>query len=235
MKTIHLDRCASTQDVLSHWIKENPDYKEPILVSTSEQTAGKGRRGNQWQFLGQSLAFSFTLAPNPTLSLTSLEVGILVAQYFEVALKAQIKLKWPNDLFNLEKQKCGGILIQFYEQDTLMVGIGINIKSDGDENILLNHDDFRMPVGFINLKGQISNQQEELPKAIYNWILNNRMSSVEVQKKWKEYCIHLNQKVQIDSDQKIYQGTFMGITSLGEAILEHKEKKSTFMSGTLSF
>ena len=106
---------------------------EPVLLVAEQQTAGRGRLGRQWQSqAGDSLTFSLGLpmAPADWAGL-SLAVGVCLAD----ALHADIRLKWPNDLW-LADRKLGGILIETASvaggQQGLatryaVVGVGINL------------------------------------------------------------------------------------------------------------
>ena len=111
---------------------------DPILLVAERQTAGRGRLGRQWQSDlsgGQTtLCFSvgMPLAP-PDWSGLSLAVGVAVAQ----SLHADIRLKWPNDLW-YQNRKLAGILIETAAMPGVaggsassryaVVGVGINIQ-----------------------------------------------------------------------------------------------------------
>jgi BirA family biotin operon repressor/biotin-[acetyl-CoA-carboxylase] ligase len=82
---------------------------EPVLLVAERQTAGRGRLGRQWQSqAGESLTFSLGMLLQPAdWAGLSLAVGVALAE----ALHADIRLKWPNDLW-LADRKLGGILIE---------------------------------------------------------------------------------------------------------------------------
>ncbi|TFZ01957.1 biotin--[acetyl-CoA-carboxylase] ligase [Ramlibacter humi] len=103
---------------------------EPVLLVAEHQTAGRGRLGRSWESAaGDSLTFSLglPLAP-PDWSGLSLAVGVAVAE----ALHADIRLKWPNDLW-VDDRKLTGILIETAApvdggaSRYTIVGIGINV------------------------------------------------------------------------------------------------------------
>lgn len=114
---------------------------EPILLVAEKQTAGRGRLGREWYELSKKPERSELVAPQTTLhSLTfslgmplapvdwsglSLAVGLSIA----TSLHADIRLKWPNDLWHKER-KLAGILIETCmvgEVRFVVVGVGINI------------------------------------------------------------------------------------------------------------
>ena len=51
--------------------------------------------------------------------------------------------------------------------------------------------------------------------------------------KWKEYCNHLNQKVQFNNKDSLVEGRFLDIDDNGNAIVDIKSKKVVISSGIL--
>jgi BirA family transcriptional regulator, biotin operon repressor / biotin---[acetyl-CoA-carboxylase] ligase len=111
---------------------------DPVLLTTPEQTAGRGRQGKVWLSApGASLTFSLGLPLAPQAgtgwSGLSLAVGVSVAR----ALHPAVQLKWPNDLW-VDDHKLGGILVETASIDTAgkpantryaVVGVGLNIQT----------------------------------------------------------------------------------------------------------
>jgi len=108
------------------------------VVTAKEQTAGKGRRGRQWQSPSGGLYLSVFLAPN----CASTDLGQLTlcsAWGIASALRDRgipVGIKWPNDLV-LRERKLGGILIETRGQkeivDRAVIGIGINWRNPTPE------------------------------------------------------------------------------------------------------
>jgi BirA family biotin operon repressor/biotin-[acetyl-CoA-carboxylase] ligase len=216
MNHIHLETCPSTQD---HLLNLN-DLSQNILVSSNFQTTGRGRRTNEWHSGHGSLSMSFTLKPNEVLTLTSAEVSILICEYF----KSKIKIKWPNDLINLEGQKCGGVILQKVEE-TLVVGVGLNMT-------FIPEDKFDYPVGSIlNINADFNAQSES--KKLYSFILDNRLSATEVKSRWEKICSHLNKEVILTEDSVEFHGKFLGIGDHGQAILESPFEIKELYNGSL--
>jgi BirA family biotin operon repressor/biotin-[acetyl-CoA-carboxylase] ligase len=104
---------------------------DPVLLVAEQQTAGRGRLGRGWHSLpGQSLTFSLglMLAPRHWSGL-SLAVGVSLAE----RLHANVRLKWPNDLWLMER-KLGGILVETAglnepagEARAVVIGVGLNV------------------------------------------------------------------------------------------------------------
>ncbi len=228
MKTIHLNQCNSTQEYLKIHLDNLLAESKNVLVSTDLQLSGKGRSGNMWHFYENALAFSFTLAPCESFTLSSLEIGIILSRFFEEKYKKHIRLKWPNDLY-LGEGKCGGILIQS-QNNTLVVGIGLNLsKSEGEEtrtdeyahNFLFEHNIFS------------ENFKKIIPEKIYDYILENRLRPQDIIQSFNELCILRNQLVSFEDGENTSHGIFMGIGSLGEALIDVNGTSRSIYSGSI--
>lgn len=220
MKHIHLKACDSTQKYLCELeVDSDIDY----LVSTEAQTQGIGRHGNTWLSDNGSLCFSFTILENEILSLTSIEIGLILTKYFD-----GLKVKWPNDLLNEKGQKCGGILINKKGDQKPVVGIGLNLNSSQFEvNSKIK------PGAILETKNEINQKQMSLD--IFNFIKENRLNKNEVYSLWETKCYHHNKQViLIDGDQS-FEGTFLGIGKFGEAIININGLEKKFVSGSIRF
>jgi BirA family biotin operon repressor/biotin-[acetyl-CoA-carboxylase] ligase len=216
MNHIHLETCPSTQD---HLLNLN-DLSQNILVSSDFQTTGRGRRKNEWHSGHGSISMSFTLEPNEVLTLTSLEVTVLICEYF----KNKTKVKWPNDLLNLKDQKCGGVILQKVGK-TLVVGVGLNMTFIPEEN-------FEYPVGSIlNIDANLNVQDES--RNLYTFILKNRLSATTVKSKWEHLCSHSNKEVVLTEDSVEFHGKFLGIGDHGQALLESPLEIKEIYNGSL--
>lgn len=216
IKHIHLNQCQSTQLELEEYADKFLD-KNPsnIVISTSIQNKGVGRQNNQWDQYPKSLAFSFIITPNEISSLTPLEIGVLTVMFFRSFFAKELKLKWPNDILTTDGNKCGGILCKMRTDGLIMTGMGLNtipIETN------LKKLSYKIPAGFIFRKDETLDAN--IVTKLYNFILENRLNPNETIKFWNQDCIHIDKTVSIENDQQRTIGTFKGIGSIGEAILE---------------
>ena len=135
---IHLPSCQSTNSEAVKLIQEG-GVQEGTIVITSQQTAGKGQRGNSWHSeSGKNLTFSLILKPSFLLAYEQFNLNIAISLAVWDALseylphhKDSLKVKWPNDIY-IGNQKVGGILIENFikkqKAETSVVGIGLNIN-----------------------------------------------------------------------------------------------------------
>lgn len=218
IKHIHLDKCDSTQDELKEQLN-NPDHPEQILVSTENQTSGRGRGEKKWEALPGSLCFSLNIRPHKELSFTALELSVILAKFFE-AKGQSLKLKWPNDLWDSNLKKCAGILVQG-AQSNLLAGIGLNLFSDNSDYGGIFPTSFDL-------------DKKAWSKDIADFILKNRYTDTTLLKKdWLIRCGHLNQMVKIIEGSQITEGIFQGIGQHGEAEVCTDSKINHIYNGSL--
>ncbi len=106
------------------------------VITASEQTAGRGRRGRVWTAPeGKALLYSAILRPlDERHLLLPLSVPLAVcAAAEELRPGIECQVKWPNDIW-LEGRKLAGILIEARPQDGwAVIGIGLNLSIAPDE------------------------------------------------------------------------------------------------------
>jgi BirA family biotin operon repressor/biotin-[acetyl-CoA-carboxylase] ligase len=228
----HFNSIPSTQIYLKDNLETLKSNDHDILISCSEQTHGIGRRGNSWDTYPNSLALSFTLKPNETATLTPLEIGLITINFFKHKFNKDLFLKWPNDILTDDGKKCGGILCQYVDNETIVVGLGINLgKHEASTN-----NNYRHGLGSVdqNLELQLFDQ-ERISSELYSDLLNKRFgSSEELKDSFNRYCFHMNMDVFIFEDEKDHIGIFRGIGDNGEALVEKDSIIHSFLSSSLT-
>jgi BirA family biotin operon repressor/biotin-[acetyl-CoA-carboxylase] ligase len=115
--------------------------RRPQVFVTECQTAGRGRRGRQWQSpfaANLYLSIRFPVSGGfAALGGLSLAVGVAVAQALqELDSELPVTLKWPNDLL-VNGAKVGGVLIELAgEMDgqvDVVIGVGVNGRMTGHQ------------------------------------------------------------------------------------------------------
>lgn len=116
-------------------LKQATPMNQARLCVAESQTAGRGRRGNQWQSgenknITMSLAWRFARWPRQITGL-SLAIGMLVAENLNSTYGLNVKVKWPNDLM-VGDEKLGGILIELSGEPNqacmVVIGLGLNVN-----------------------------------------------------------------------------------------------------------
>lgn len=206
IRHLRLAQCDSTQDEL----KRQLDTYD--LITTLQQTAGRGRGENAWDHGPGALAFSFQTQPHPALTWQSLEVAVSLAMSLEASFGARVDLKWPNDLYRAGK-KCGGVLLN-YHAPTMLVGVGVNLlrPSNPDWGFVL---DTRLDLS--------DGWPHDLPHQLFaDYRARHPMSQEDIRREWLKRCVHLNKTVTIHDKGEQTRGTFEGLGEHGEAIVSGK-------------
>ncbi|HEU5347144.1 MAG TPA: biotin--[acetyl-CoA-carboxylase] ligase [Ktedonobacterales bacterium] len=100
---------------------------EGTLVTTDNQTAGRGRLGRVWLSLpNEQLALSLVLRPPFSPHFLVMASALAVAEAIEATTGLRPGIKWPNDV-QIDGRKVCGILIETSEAIAVL-GIGINVN-----------------------------------------------------------------------------------------------------------
>ncbi len=137
-------------------------WTAPVAVIAKEQTDGHGSRGNRWEGGNGNLLTSVAvrmedLPDDLPLQSASIYAGWLMCQSLRDAGES-VWLKWPNDLYR-GANKVGGIITQKVQQ-TLIIGIGVNLK-----NVSKNYTSLQSPVTPMILLNMFLERLERYP----NW------------------------------------------------------------------
>ncbi|MBY0423522.1 MAG: biotin--[acetyl-CoA-carboxylase] ligase [Parvularculaceae bacterium] len=110
--------------------------RDDVFILALEQTAGYGRRGSAW--MQRAGDFAGTLVFSEKVASVELgQLSFVAALAAEEAIlcfapKAEIRLKWPNDVL-IGGGKAAGLLLELFEAGddgaVLSLGVGVNIVS----------------------------------------------------------------------------------------------------------
>ena len=132
-KRIHKEQTDSTNNDIR--LLASQGALEGTIVTADVQTAGKGRRGRNWQAeSGTSLLFSLLLRPAIAPDIAP-QITLLMAMAVTKAVREltglEAMIKWPNDVVVNRKKVCG-ILTEMQLKDGaidhVVVGTGINMN-----------------------------------------------------------------------------------------------------------
>ena len=129
----------STNNYLRRKLDEGYKAEGMLIVSTDNQTAGRGQRGNSWESEpGKNLMFSILTHP----SVVPASRQFIISQAMALAILHVLKsisplhsqrftVKWPNDIY-YDNSKLGGTLIECDLQgkniDNCIIGTGLNVN-----------------------------------------------------------------------------------------------------------
>lgn len=109
---------------------------EGTLALADAQTAGRGRRGRNWDSpKGESIYMSLLLRPKilpEYASQLTLVMGLSVAEGVADVLQLPVQIKWPNDVVVDGKKICGILTEMSADMDGIhyiVIGVGINVNN----------------------------------------------------------------------------------------------------------
>ena len=129
----HDVRWFDVVDSTNHYLLERAaeGAREGIVAVAYEQTAGRGRLGRTWVAApGSALLVSVLLRPQlppDRVHLLTLAAALAV---IDVLPGVDARLKWPNDVV-VDDRKLAGILAEADGAGAIVVGMGVNVRSDG--------------------------------------------------------------------------------------------------------
>lgn len=125
-----------TVDSTNTWVAQNAARLEaPVVVTATEQSAGRGQRGNSWESEpGKNLTMTMLWRPSEFRARRQFAISECVALGCVDALRGfgiEARVKWPNDIYVGDRKICG-ILIEHSVTsssiDHSRIGAGININ-----------------------------------------------------------------------------------------------------------
>lgn len=217
---------STNSDALT-MLKSSPKLwpEQAYLCLAEQQTAGKGRRGRQWQSpYGANLYFSWA-ATLPVgvagLEGLSLAIGILVAKVLSHNQIDDVKVKWPNDVY-IDSKKIAGILIEVDGDLTshcnLVVGVGVNFCFSS-----LHLESIGQPFTAVDRYSSLSRNEMSVAltvgiEAIVRELCSG--STVGLLNEWSQYDYLLNKPVNISLGGQIIAGVARGVNNTGNLIVE---------------
>jgi len=237
------DCIDSTNDEAIRLLKAG--VRGDFVIIAREQHKGKGQKGKTWQSINGNLHASILISSDLNfdrlkelsfLTAVAIRDAILECIDYLKAPKANINLKWPNDVLIGDK-KVAGILLESIRLDNknyVIIGIGANThfipKMDGikitsllNEGIVLkNCDDFLSKV--------MDNFQFYYDK----WQLERDFSGIR--KEWIKSAYNLNNSIILNDGLKAISGIFRGINQEGAICIELTNGEQLyFSSGEVSY
>jgi BirA family biotin operon repressor/biotin-[acetyl-CoA-carboxylase] ligase len=240
---IVLDETESTNGYLLARAVRRPQHAQVCLAE--HQTAGRGRRGRQWQSpYGTSLALSLLWrfdAGAAALAGLSLATGVAVAECLEQAGAAGLQLKWPNDLVYGDR-KLGGILLEVTGDAAgpcyVVIGIGLNIATGSGHagmrvveqpwvNLAELLPDGRLPSRNRLAAGIIAALMEMLPEF-------EARGFGPLADAFRHRDALYEREVWLERGNDRLRGRAMGVADNGGLILEHGGRREIVFSGEVS-
>ncbi|WP_026705156.1 biotin--[acetyl-CoA-carboxylase] ligase [Flavobacterium soli] len=233
MKLIKLDAIDSTNDFLRNLLTHN-DPENFTVVTTEDQTKGKGQMGSVWvSEKGKNLTmsilvkdFNFNIEQIYDLNTAVATAIISVLEKYNIP---KLSIKWPNDIMS-DNKKVGGILIENSikgsNQIDSIIGIGLNVNQDNFDGL--------PKASSLSLMAKRSFEKEILLLEIVENIEQNmvKLSEGKASEIWQSYTHLLFKRglpMAFENQQKQrFMGIIQGVSKTGqlELLLEDDSIKT---------
>ena len=206
-KVLVYDSTSSTQTIAAEYARNRDN--DGLVIFAEQQTAGRGRAGNQW-YSGRSdsILCSVVLAENDLpAELLSLTCAVAVAE----AVAKAARIKWPNDIM-LNGRKVAGILLESKPDDGIcVVGIGINChQKTGSFAPELQPIATSIDIETNSITDRIS-LARRLLTAIDHWLELAARDGDKVIDEWQNLSIQLGHRVKLIYNGRQFAGNCIGL------------------------
>tara|TARA_B100000963_G_scaffold251998_1_gene220766 strand:+ start:14083 stop:14646 length:564 start_codon:yes stop_codon:yes gene_type:complete len=185
IRLIRYKSVKSTNDIAIKLIKKKKF--NPVLISSENQSRGRGTMGKKWISLKGNLFLSIYFEINQKrINFKQFAVinALVLRSEISKFIEKKIKIKWPNDLLFDKKKICGILqeIIYLNQKNFIVIGIGLNTNSAPNNKSFLstslkNITDRRVDNN--KILQRIKNRYEKLLKEI------KELSFLELKKKYK--------------------------------------------------
>lgn len=238
-----LEQIDSTNNYLLESIHNDQRSSKPFhIVVAEQQTAGRGRRGKEWQSpYGHNIYFSLAWRCNKDpleLSGLSLAMAVAIIRTLKHIGLNDVCVKWPNDiLFN--GRKLAGVLVDLvgesHGRTTVIIGIGINtfltnkVGRDIEQPWVSLHDILDR---FIDRNILIALLTERVISTIQTFDSKGLEPFMD---EWNQHNMFRDKPVRLLNAAQQISGIMRGITAQGELLLEDDQHQiKRYISGELS-
>ena len=223
-RLVALESCDSTNSEAARLAEAGAE--DGTLVWAREQSAGRGRRGRNWQGLAGNLFLSMVLRPDCSPQ-EAAQLGFVAAVALGDAIGSvappmiEVRFKWPNDVL-LNGRKGAGILLESKiidgALDWLVLGIGVNVEAFPP--------DLEPPATSLRYEGATA---EVTAVRVLEAFAPHFMSRVNrwlddgfapIRRSWLAHAFGLGEAIGVDLAQERLEGRFKDLDEDGTLILE---------------
>lgn len=217
----------------------------PHLIVALRQTAGRGRGANRWWADDGALTFSLIVEPDtealpfsrwPELSLAA---GGAVCEALQSLLpSADVRLKWPNDVYLAGRKVCGVLVEIPPDRRTpanrrIVFGVGINVNN----SLSAAPPEVRSrATSLADVAGRTFDLTDVLA-SVLRWIETD-LSAIaahdsRIFARWRRRCLLSGRSVVLSDGTRSIGGTCLGIDDDGALLLQTEAGPQRFFGGVV--
>ena len=227
-KIIYYEQLDSTNTEIVRLAAEGSVHGTVVVADA--QTAGKGRRGRQWESpAGENIYMSILLRPDcvpDRAPMLTLVMAYSVAKVIRELGFEDVQIKWPNDLVLAGKKICG-ILTEMQlkgsEIDYVVVGVGINVNTSAFPEELKNTaTSLYLESGRkLGREGIVESVVEHFDKAYRQFLETQDLEFLR--EEYNDMLVNVDKEVRVLEPGNEYTAYAQGINSEGELLVRTKE------------
>ena len=228
-KSVYYYKSINSTNVKAHELAAQGALHGSVVLA-DKQTAGRGRRGRQWDSPpGENLYFTLLLYPKlpaRKASMLTLVMALAVGKALGEVTGHEIWIKWPNDVV-LNGKKVAGILTEMQARDDkidhVIIGVGVNVARREFKGELAEKA--------TSLENEVENQvtREALLAGILEhfeilyemFCLKGNMK--DLRQAYESYLINKGRQVLVLDPAGEFTGIALGINDTGELQVQLKD------------
>ena len=227
-KIIYYKQLDSTNTEIARLAAEGAAHGTVVMADA--QTAGKGRRGRQWESpAGENIYMSILLRPDcvpDRAPMLTLVMAYSVAKVVRELGFLDVQIKWPNDLVLSGKKICG-ILTEMQlrdsEIDYVVVGVGINVNtSKFPEELKDTATSIYMESGRVSDRETLVESIVEYFDEAYRQFLETQDLSF-LKEAYNDMSVNVGREVRVLEPGNEYTAYAQGINTEGELLVRTQE------------
>lgn len=200
------------------------------LVIADQQTAGRGRRGRQWETpKGETIAMTLLMRPRlrpEKASMMTLVMGMAVSCALQELFGLECQIKWPNDIVYQGKKLCGILTemsAEINEIHYLVIGCGINANNKEFPGELANKAD-----SLCRILGSEVNRAEIVSACMkyveyYYDIFQRTEDMSALAQEYNHMLASVGQEVCVMEPGHEYRGISLGIDESGQLLVKKED------------
>ena len=226
---------STNNDVLQYIKDGSLDGSRVYVCLAEQQSAGRGRRGKEWQSpYGSNLYFSLgrhVALGAAALEGLSLSVGLLLARLLSKQGVEDVSVKWPNDIY-IQGRKVAGILIEVDGDLTsycnVIVGIGINFQLESLKDKWIDQAYTALDEYGVTDRSLIANQLIVGLQRVFNELEAGAAFDLSA---WKAYDFLAGKAVDVHLGSQKVSGQAVGVDMGGNLLVRLEDGSERKFSG----
>ena len=208
--------------------REGKGPRRGAVFLAEEQTAGKGRRGRNWESpAGTSIYMSLSAAapcvPGACFPMLTLVMGLAAARGIRRVSGLKAEIKWPNDVVCQGRKLCGILTEMAPRGEFVIIGIGINVNTGRfPEELKSRASSLKLELGRCV-------SREETAAAVLTEFFESyrkflRTENLELLREdYQELLANRGRHVRVLDLKEPFEGTALGINELGELLVRRQD------------